>query len=142
MKWKINTKDVATCPMNNGLTFCPHWRRKIIERDMRLKSEYLRPIRLCKLTLKAIHALCFPHNNKARTGVLPECKQQGNNTPKNKCYQHYCVLFKKAGMPERKYKSNRPEKCFGCRFGQESIKEGLRGKLGNREKAVMPFHKS
>ena len=51
-----------------------------------------------------------PFKKKARTGVLPSRKNQGKNTPNNKGYQSYCVIFDTFGIPERKYKSNSSEK--------------------------------
>ena len=56
--------------------------------------------------------------------------------------QVYCVLSKKAGMPERKYMLHSSEKCFGKRSNQQSIKEGLGGALGNRADAVKQYKKS
>ena len=47
-----------------------------------------------------------PRKKKARTGVLPAHKYKGNKNPKYKFYRSYFVLCKKAGMPERKYKSH------------------------------------
>ena len=47
-----------------------------------------------------------PHKKKARTGVLPSHKQQVKKNPKNKVFQNYCVLCKKYGMPDCKYKSH------------------------------------
>ena len=43
------------------------------------------------------------HKKRVRTGVIPNRKQQGKNTPKHHGIHHYCVLYKKAGMTERRY---------------------------------------
>ena len=51
------------------------------------------------------------------------------------------MLYKEAGIPDHKYKSNRSEKCFGRRYDQEYTKEGLRGSLNNRSTAVKKCHK-
>ena len=50
---------------------------------------------------------------KARAGVLPAYKKQGNNIPKHSGAHRYCVLCKKAGTTERKWKYNSSKKCFG-----------------------------
>ena len=68
-----------------------------------------------------------PRNKKASTGVLPDRKQHGKNTPKRHSAQRYCVLCKKAGITERKRKSHSSENCFGKRSYQQSIKEVLGG---------------
>ena len=60
--------------------------------------------------------------NKERTGYMPSRKRQGKNNPKHKGFQCYCVLRKKAEMPERKYKLHISENCFGRGSDQESIK--------------------
>ena len=65
-----------------------------------------------------------PHKKKARTGVLPIRNQQNKNAPKHIYAQCYYVLFKKAGMPDRKYKSHSSETCFGNCFDQASVKTG------------------
>ena len=45
-----------------------------------------------------------PRKRKARTGVLSDQKKQVKKTPKHKGYQSYCVMCKKAGINELKYK--------------------------------------
>ena len=45
-----------------------------------------------------------PQKKKARNGVLTARKQQGKKNPKYKGYQRYCVLYKKYGIPECKFK--------------------------------------
>ena len=83
-----------------------------------------------------------PLKNKSRTGVLLVSKKHGNNNPKNKVSQSYCVLYNNYGMSERKYKSHSSENCFGSRYIQESTKEGLGGSLINRNGDVNQFHNS
>ena len=51
--------------------------------------------------------------NNARSGILLDHKQQGKNPPKYIGYQSYCIMFKKYGTPERKYKPHISENCFG-----------------------------
>ena len=50
-----------------------------------------------------------PCKNKSKTCVLPAHKKQGNKTPKNKVSKRYCVMCKKSGMPESKYKLHMSE---------------------------------
>ena len=45
-----------------------------------------------------------PFKKKASTGVLQAQNQQGKKTPNHKVPNSYCILCKKAGIPERKYK--------------------------------------
>ena len=52
----------------------------------------------------------IPRKKKARNGV--HFKQQGKKTPKQHSAHRYCVLCKKAGMPEKKYISHNSEHCF------------------------------
>ena len=53
-----------------------------------------------------------PHKKNARAGVLLDRNQHGDKTPKHKCYWCYCVLCKKATMPDRKYKSHSSQNCL------------------------------
>ena len=64
---------------------------------------------------------------KASTGVLSDRNQKGKKTSKHKGYQHYYMLWKKAGITDRKYKSHISNNCFGHSSDQEPIKEGLGG---------------
>ena len=66
-----------------------------------------------------------PRKKKANTGVINNHKQEGKKTPKYHSTQRYCVLCKKAGMPEQKHMSHSSENCFGKRSNQQSIKNGL-----------------
>ena len=59
-----------------------------------------------------------PHKNNYRIGVVHYFKKQGKNNPNHKGYQCYCVMCKKAGMPEQKYKSNITYNFFGHRSNQ------------------------
>ena len=72
------------------------------------------------------------HNNKARTGVLPSRKKNGENNPKHHVAQRYWVMFKKSVIPERKYKYHISESFFGNISDQASIRDRLGGFLGNR----------
>ena len=73
---------------------------------------------------------------KSRTGVLLTRKQMVKKTPKHHGYQHYYILCKKAGMPERKCKLKRSKNCFGKRFDQANAKDGMGGAMGNRDASV------
>ena len=74
---------------------------------------------------------------KARTGVLLACKHNSKSkNPKHGYIQRYCVICKKYGMLERKYKLHSSETCFGKRSGQISLNKGLGGILGNRNSTV------
>ena len=68
----------------------------------------------------------FQCKNKARTGVLPACKQQVKKNPKHRGSKTYCVLCKKAGMPEYKYKLHRSENRF--EKVQQGIHQGMYGR--------------
>ena len=67
----------------------------------------------------------FLLNKRYRTCVIPNRKQKGKNTPKHHSAQRYCVLFKKARMPEQKYMPHISEDCFGTRSEQQFIKDRL-----------------
>ena len=77
-----------------------------------------------------------PCKKRVSTGILTNSKQQEKNTPKHPGPQCYCMLYKKAGMPEIKYMSNISENCFVERFDQHSVKEGLVVALVNRSYSV------
>ena len=47
------------------------------------------------------------------TGVITKDTQQGKKTPNYHGAQWYCVIFKKAEMPEQKYMLHIPEDFFG-----------------------------
>ena len=80
-----------------------------------------------------------PCREESSFGVLPALNQKFKKTPNNKGFQCYCVLWKKTVIHERKYKSHTLGHWFGRVSNQESIKEGLGGKLGNRDKAFKPL---
>ena len=82
----------------------------------------------------------IPRKNKASTGV--RFKQQEKKTPKQHSAYHYCIICKKAGMPEQNYMSHNYEDCFGNISDQKSIKDGLGGTMGSRDKAVKYYNKS
>ena len=56
--------------------------------------------------------------------------------PNNKVSQCYFMMCKKSGISERKYKSHISENCFGGRSDRKSIKEGVGGNLGKRDKTL------
>ena len=76
------------------------------------------------------------HKKRARTGVLPNRKQQEGKTPNHHRAQQYCVLYKKAGITEKNYRTHSSENWFVKRYNQYYIKEILGGALYNRTEAV------
>ena len=82
----------------------------------------------------------IPKKNKVKTGVL-----QSNKYPKKDNMHHsihrYCVLFKKALMPERKYMSHSAEDFTDVRTNQ-FIKYGMLGPVRIRYDAVKQHNKS
>ena len=74
--------------------------------------------------------------------VIENCKQWGEKTPNHHGIQLYFALFKKAGMPDRKYMSHISENCFGKRSDQKSINKGLGVYLGNRADTINHYKKS
>ena len=82
-----------------------------------------------------------PLKKKARNGVLPDRKQQEKKTPKYHGSQRYCILCKKAVIPESKWKSNSSKKSFVKRSNKENFKDGLGGALSNRDDAVKHYQK-
>ena len=50
------------------------------------------------------------------------------------------MLWKKDGIPERKYKSYISENWFEKRSNQEYVKENPRERIGNRDDAVKQYH--
>ena len=59
-----------------------------------------------------VRVLC---KKKVRTGVQPNHKKHGEKNPKHYEVQQYCVIFKKAEIPEQKFISHRSKNCFGKR---------------------------
>ena len=56
--------------------------------------------------------------------------------------QRYCIPCKKAGMLDQKHLLHGSEDCFGKRYNQKSIKDGLGGPMVSRAKAVKQYKKS
>ena len=83
-----------------------------------------------------------PSKNNERTGVLPTRKQQGKKTPKHSITHSYCILFKKAGIPESKWKLHSSDNYFGKSSYQATIKDVLEGGMGNKANAVNNDQKS
>ena len=80
--------------------------------------------------------------NKARTGVLPICKQQGKKNPKYHGDQWYCILCKKVVILDCECKYHIYDNCFGKRSNQASVKDVLGLSLGNRADAVNNYQKT
>ena len=73
----------------------------------------------------------IPRNNKANTGILRSKKGPQKKANKRHGTQHYCVLCKKALMPEKKYMSHSSDDCTGIRTNL-TIKDGMGGSVGSR----------
>ena len=72
---------------------------------------------------------------KAKTCVLRTNKYPQKSHKRHHGIHHYCVLCKKTGMPERKYRSHSADDCTGVRTNR-SIKDGLGGPTENSNDAV------
>ena len=66
-----------------------------------------------------------PHKKNERTGVLLAQNQKGKTTPNHSISHSYCILFKKSGIPEIKWKLHSSDNCFVKISYQASIKDGL-----------------
>ena len=77
---------------------------------------------------------------KARTDILRSNKGPKKRAHKNHITQRYCVLCKKAGMPERKYMLHSSEDCTGIRTNR-TIKDGLGGSVGIMADTVNQYKK-
>ena len=84
----------------------------------------------------------FPRNKKVRTDVIPSRKQHGGNIPKHHDAQCYCVMCKKAVIPEKKWRSHIYENLFGKIHRQQYIKDILVGPLYNIANAFNRYQKS
>ena len=135
MRWSIKTINIATFPKKTVVTSCLIWMVNITKRHLRIKKTPVASKDVPSDSESNVKTRVI-HKKKSRTGVLPIRKKQGNNTPKHKGYKLYCVMCKKAGITERKYKSHILVNCYGRKSNQESTKEVLRGILGNRNKYV------
>ena len=67
---------------------------------------------------------------KAKTGVLSSKKSPRRAHDRQYGAHRYCVLCRKAGMPERKYASHSSEDFTGVT--KRSIKDGMGGPIGSR----------
>ena len=83
----------------------------------------------------------IPRNKKARfgTGVIRSKKVPNNKVPEHHGTQRQCVLFKKAGMPGRKYMAHSAEFCFENHNNQKTTMNGLSGPMGGRSEAVKQY---
>ena len=81
-------------------------------------------------------------NKKARTSVLLNLKQQVKNTHNHHGSHRYCVICKKTGIPERKWKFNSSENLFGKISYHASVKYRLGGALVNIAYAVNHYQKT
>ena len=84
----------------------------------------------------------LPCKKKASTSFLPSHRQQGKKISNHSCAQRYCVLCKKSGISEHKWKMHSYKNFLVKRYYQASIKEGLEENLGNKAVAVNQYQKS
>ena len=73
---------------------------------------------------------------KASTGVLPACNNKVKNTPKYHVAYRHCVMYKKSGMYDCKWKSHTSKTFFGKSSDRAYVKDGLVGTMVNRSNAV------
>ena len=66
----------------------------------------------------------IPRRKKANTGVLNSHNSPSRAYDRYHGAQRYCILCKKAGMPERKYASHSTEDCTDVRT-KRSTKDGM-----------------
>ena len=128
--------------MKNGVVFCPPKKGKDNRKGYVDQIKILAASKLAPTNSDRDTSARVLRKKKARAGALLACKQQGEKPPNHSGAQCYCVLGKKAGMPELKRKPHRSKNCFGKRPDQASAREGLGGNLGNRAAAVNQYHKS
>ena len=76
----------------------------------------------------------IPRKKKARLGAgfLHSNKVPNNKAPKNHSNQRHCVIFKKSGIPERKYILQSYDDCFEKLTNQKTIKGILIGPMESR----------
>ena len=85
--------------------------------------------------------MSIPRGNKANNGILSSNKSPRKEYDRRHGAQRYCVLFKKEGIPERKFASHSSDDCTGVRT-KRSIKDGMVGPIGGRTHAVQYHNKS
>ena len=78
---------------------------------------------------------------KDKNGVLRSNKSPRRAHRKHHVIQRYCVICKKAGMPEHKYMSHIAKDCT-CMRTNRTIKYGMGGFLGSRADTVKHYKKS
>ena len=82
----------------------------------------------------------IPRKKKARAGVLHSNKPH-KKSHKNHGIQRYCVLCKKAGMPDRKYMYHSAGDFTGVRTNR-NIKDVMEGSIGSRADTMKQYKKS
>ena len=78
--------------------------------------------------------------NKARPGVL-RFKTPQKNVHKHHGIQRYCVIFKKAGIPDRNFMSHSAKDCTGV-CTNRTIKYRMGGYVVSRTATVNQYKKS
>ena len=77
---------------------------------------------------------------RPNTGVLRSKKFPKRAHSRHHGIHCYCVLFKKAGMPERKYTLHSAKGCTGVHTNRP-IKYGMVGHMGSSTDAVKQYNK-
>ena len=83
----------------------------------------------------------IPMRKKVKTGVLDSHKFPRRAHDRHHGAHRYCLLCKKAVIPERKYALHSTEYCTGVRT-KRFIKDGIGGPIGSRTHAVQQHKKS
>ena len=82
----------------------------------------------------------IPIKKKARTSVMRSNKGLQKKAHKHHGNQRYCMICKKAGMPERKYMLYSAKDCTVQRTNQ-TIKDGMGGSMGSRADTAKQYNK-
>ena len=80
-------------------------------------------------------------NKKSRTGILRSNKGPQKKANKHHDTQSYCMLYKKAGMPELMYVLHSVKDCTGM-CTNRTIKDRMGGSVGSRDGTVKQYKKS
>ena len=83
----------------------------------------------------------IPRKKKASTGILRSNKIPHKKAHKYHGTQRYCMIFKKAGMPEYKYMLYGSKDCTGISTKQ-IIKYNMGGSVGSSVDTVKQYNKS
>ena len=132
MSWKIIKKTIVTWIKNIVATLFPQSRSKIIGKGQQPKSRRLQ-LQDWPIIITATNMLGF--RVQRRIGLVSDWNIRGGETNHYGTWS-YCVLCKKAIMPEKKYMLQSSEDWFCKRSNQNSIRYGLGVPLVSKTKAV------